>query len=229
MVFVMVKVIIVGGGRVGIHLIDKLRRRVGYEITLIDYHKNIIEYVEKNYETVNIIYGDATNKKVLKEAGISDANIIVIATSVDEVNLLIAVTAQKYNLDKIIARTTNPDHVKIFKKLGLNEVVSPELAACGDIEKLIISPNVADLAISGKGDCELIEVEVKSSKIVGKKVEEISPNRDFIVVMCQKGSETLIAQNDIVLEKGDSVTVLCKRKVIKKVRKRFTKNSLLPI
>ena len=229
MVFVMVKVIIVGGGRVGIHLIGKLKRRVGYEITLIDYHKNIIEYVEKNYETVRIIHGDATNKKVLEEAGISEADIIVIATSVDEVNLLIAVTAQKYNLDKIIARTTNPDHVKIFKKLGLNEVVSPELAACGDIEKLIINPNVADLAISGKGDCELIEVEVKSTKIVGKMVGEVSPNRDYILVMCQKGAETLIARNDIVLEKGDSVTILCKRKVIKKVRKRFTKNSLFSI
>lgn len=223
----MVNVIIVGGGRVGIHLIAKLMKRTGYNVTLIDIHKRIIDYVKKNYEDVTVIRGDATNKKVLVDAGIADADIIVIATSVDEVNLLIGITAQKYNLDKVIARTANPDHVKIFKKLGLNEVVSPELAACGDIEKMIISPNVADLAISGKGDCELVEVHVKSSKVIGKCVGDVSPRDYFIIVLCQKDGHTLIAQDDIVLEKDDSITVLVKRKDIKKVKKFFTKNSLL--
>lgn len=225
----MVNVIIVGGGRVGIHLIDKLMKRTGYHITLIDYNKKVIDFVKENYEDVTVIKGDATNKNVLIDAGIADADIVVIATSVDEVNLLIGVTAQKYGLEKVIARTANPDHVKIFKKLGLNEVVSPELAACGDIEKMIISPNVADLAISGKGDCELVEFPVKSSKVIGKRIGDLSPKEEFIVVLCQKGNITSIAENNIVLEKNDCVTVLVKRQYIKKARKLFTKNSLLRI
>ena len=52
-------------------------------------NKDIIEYVRKNYDSVRIIHGDATNKKILMEAGISEADIIVIATSVDEVNFYI--------------------------------------------------------------------------------------------------------------------------------------------
>lgn len=225
----MVEVIIVGGGRVGFHLIDKLKRRTGYDVTLVDNHKKNIELVSKKYEDINIIKGDATSKKILKKAGIETADIIVIATSNDEINLLIGVTAQKYNLKKVIARTTNPDHIKIFKKLGLNEVVSPELAACGDIEKLIISPNVAEIAISGKGDCELIDVEVKSNKIVGKTIGQISPSKNFIIVMYHKNNQVLIAQNDIVLEKNDKVTILVKTNAVKKTRKYFKKNGLLSI
>jgi len=220
-------IIIVGGGKVGIRLIELLKKQKNYSITLIDNHPEVIEAIKEKYEDVNIVNGDATNKKVLLEAGIEKCDIIVAATSIDEVNLLISMIAQNYNLSKIIARTANPTHIKMFKKLGLNEVISPELTACSNIEKLIIKPNIADLSISGKGDCELIDVTVKSKKVIGKSIGQISPKKDFIIVMCEKNNEELIANNDIILEKDDIVTVLVKRKAIKKTRKYFTKNSLL--
>lgn len=224
----MINVIIVGGGRVGLHLIDTLRKRHNYNITLIDYYRDSNDFNEK-YDNVTIIKGDATDKKTLVKAGIEDANILVIATSIDEVNLLIGIVAQDYNLDKVIARTTNPSHIKMFKKLGLNEVVSPELAACSDIEKKIIPQNISEIAVTGKGDYELVDIIVKSSKVIGKHIGDISPNNDFIVVMCQKNDNYLIAQDDLVLEKEDVVSVLVKTKAIKKTRKYFTKSGILPL
>lgn len=225
----MINVIIVGGGRVGIHLIDKLKKRPCYKITLIDSHKEIIDTVKEKYDDILIVKGDATNKKILENAGIETADIIVIATSVDEVNLLVGITAQKYNLDKIIARTTNPSHIKMFKKLGLNEVVSPELAACSNIEKMIVPQNISEIAVTGKGDFELIDIKVKSTKVIGKRIGDISPNKNFIIVMCHKNDNILIAQNDIVLQKNDIVSVLVRTKAIKKTRKYFTKNGLLSL
>lgn len=224
----MIRVIIVGGGRVGIHLIEKLKKRPGYQITVIDNHKEHIDTINKRYDDVTIIKGDATNKDILEKAGISTANIIVISTSSDEANLLIGITAQKYdNLDKVIARTTNPSHIKMFKKLGLNEVVSPELAACSDIEKMIIPESVSEIAVLGKGDFELIDIEVKSSKVIHKRIGDISPSKNFIIVMCHKNNEVFIAENDIVLEKNDFVSVLVRSKYVKKTRKYFTKSGLL--
>lgn len=225
----MVDVIIVGGGRVGLHLIEKLKKRSFYHITLIDNCQKNIDNVKKKYENVTIIKGDATKTKNLKEAGIETADILVIATSADEVNLLIGIIAQKYDLDKVIARTTNPSHIKMFQKLGLNEVVSPELAACSNIEKMIVPQNQSEIAVTGKGDFELIDVYVKSGKVVGKRVGDISPNENFIIVMCHKNDNILIAENDIILEKGDMVSILVRTKAIKKTRKLFSKTRILPI
>lgn len=225
----MVEVIIVGGGRVGTRLVELLKKQENYNITLIDNNEKLTERIKNTFSDVTVIKGDATNKSVLLNAGIETANIIVATTSFDEVNLLIGMIAQNYNLSKIIARTANPSHIKMFKKLGLNEVISPELTACSNIEKLIISPNIADLSISGKGDCELIDLTVKSSKIIGKSIGEISPSKNFIIIMCEKNEQELIANNDIILEKDDKVTVLVKRKAIKKTRKLFTKKGLLHI
>lgn len=225
----MVDVIIVGGGRVGLHLIEKLKKRSFYHITVIDNCQKNIDNLKKKYEDITIIKGDATNKKILEKAKIENANILVIATGSDEVNLLIGITAQKYELDKVIARTTNPSHIKMFQKLGLNEVVSPELAACSDIEKIIAPEKISEIAVTGKGDFELIDVNVKSGKIVGKRIGDISPDKNFIIVMCHKNDRILLAENDIVLEKGDMVSILVRTKAIKKTRKLFTKNSILPI
>lgn len=222
-------VIIVGGGRVGIHLIEKLRKHQHYKITLIDSHNEIDEFVENKFDDVTTILGDATKTETLERAGIKNAHIVVAATSVDEINLLVGLTAKKYNLEKVITRTTTPEHIKMFKKLGVNEVVSPELAACSDIEKIINPQNVSELAIMGKGDFELIDIPVKANRVVGKCVCDISPNKNFIIVMCHKNNEIYIAQNNIVLEKGDLVSVLVRTKAIKKTRKYFMKNGLLPI
>lgn len=223
----MVKVIIVGGGRVGVRLIDLLKKRVGYNITLIDDDKKTLKIIEDRYDDVNIIKGDATNKAVLEKAGIAEANIIVAATSIDEVNLLIGIISQNYNLEKIIARTANPSHIKMFKKLGLNEVVSPELTACVDIQKLIIKPNIVKMTTSGNEDYELLDVTVKSNKVIGKEIGEISPSRDYIIIMCQKNDEDLIARNNIKIQKEDKLTLLVKAKEVKKVKKYFTKNGIL--
>ncbi len=225
----MVDVIIIGGGRVGIHLIEKLKKDPKYNITLIDDNEENMKELKKKYEDVNIIIGNATKGNTLQKAGIENANIVVAATSVDEINLLVGITAKKYNIDKVIARTTNPGHIKIFKKLGVKEVVSPELAACSDIEKMIIPENVSELAITGKGDFELIDIPVKSNKVIGKRIGDISPNENFIIVMCHKNNEVLIAQNDIILEKHDLVSVLVRTKAIKKTKKYFTKSNLLPL
>ena len=221
-------VIIVGGGRVGVHLIEKLNCPC-YNITLIDDNSENLEALEEKYDDIRFIIGNATEKKTLEKAGIDTADIIVAATSVDEINLLIGITAQKYNLKKIIARTTDPSHIKMFRKLGVSEVVSPELAACSDIEKMIIPQNISEITVTGKGDFELIDISVKANRVVGKCVCDISPNKNFIIVLCHKKNETYIAQNNIILEKDDIVSVLVRTKYIKKTRKFFTKNNLLPI
>ena len=223
----MVDVIIVGGGRVGVLLLELLEINVGYNITLIDNRKDITQHLKNRYPDATIIHGDATNRKVLESAGIATADIIVATSSIDEINLLIGIISQDYNLEKIIARTSNPTHIKMFKKLGLNEVVSPELTAVTDIEKRIIRPNVTELSVSTKGDCELLDLTVKSKKVIGKRIGDISPTDKFIIVSCHKGDETFIAQNDIILEKNDEVTVLLKTNHIKKVKKYFCKKHSL--
>lgn len=221
----MKNIIIVGGGRVGSGLIIRLRRLNQYNITIIDEDERRLRKIKNLFKDVRIIKGNATNRKVLEEANIEDADIIVVATSTDEVNLLISIIAQEYGVKKVIARTENPSHIRMFKRLGLNEVVSPELTTCINIQKLILSNRVVDLPSSGKEIYEIVEIPVRSQKLIGKRIGDISPSENFIIMQCYKKStdEDLIAQNDIILEEGDILMILVKKANFKKLRKLFDK------
>ncbi|MCD7781779.1 MAG: TrkA family potassium uptake protein [Methanosphaera sp.] len=226
----MINVIIVGAGKVGTRLVNLLMKYQDYNLTLIDNknNKEALDLSEEYEDNITTIKGDATNKQTLEKAGIATADIIVIATSVDEVNLLVGIMAQNYNLKKVIARTSNPQHIKMFKKLGLNEVVSPEITTFQDILKLIIEPNIVKMP--GTDDnYELTDITVKSSKYIGKEIGGISPTKDYIILMCKKDNKYLIAQNNIVLKENDTITILTKSNKVQKIKKMFGKNSILPI
>ncbi len=221
----MTNVIIVGAGKVGTRLLKLLTKRSGYNITIIDTKRCVLD-LKKKYDDINVIRGDATNKTVLEKAGIEDADIIVIATSVDEVNLLIGIVAQNYDLQKTIARTNDPSHIKMFKKLGLNEVVSPELTTVIDIEKLIVNPDHIKLPSSEEEDYIITDVIVKSKKAIGSTVGSLSPTSKYIVLLVYRDGQYNIAQNDTVLQKEDRVTILTRSQDLNHANNVFYKNSL---
>ncbi len=218
----MTNLIIVGAGKVGTRLLKLLVKDEEYNITMVDPRKSVLD-LKKKYPNINTIHGDATNKEILEKAGIKEADMIVIATTVDEVNLLIGIMSQDYNLDKIIARTNDPKHIKMFKQLGLNEVVSPELSTYLDIEELIVNPENIRVPASDE-DYVLTDACVKSNKYIGKTIGSISPRKDYMILLVHRKDDYMIAENEIVLEKDDRITVLTMGKNVNHIKGMFNRN-----
>ena len=211
--------VIMGNGRVGKNLALKLINN-GNDVTLIDNNQNSCTNAASEMDAL-IICGNGTNTRILEEANVGDADIFVAATGNDEANLLASILVSEYESPKIIARVTNPDHEKAFKNVGVHHVISPELTAVSYLEKIITRPKVADLAICGKGNAELIDVSVKNRKIIGKRIGEVSPTDDYIISAIYNGG-IIIPQDDIVLEENTKISVLVKTESVKKVTELFT-------
>ncbi len=212
-------VVIMGNGRVGRNLALKLINN-GNDVTLIDNNQNICANAADEMDAL-VICGNATDTRTLDEANVKDADVFVAATGNDEANLLASILVREYISPKVIARVTNPDHEEVFKNVGIDHVISPELTAASYLEKLITRPKVADLVICGKGDAELIDVTVKSRKIIGKTIGEVSPTDDYIIGAIYNG-EIIIPQDDIVLNENIKISILVKSKSVKKVTEIFT-------
>ena len=80
------KIIIAGTGEVGFHL-SKLLAQESHDIVVIDYSQKALEKATKNLD-VSIIKGDATSIKTLENAGVSKADLLIAATSTQQVNIL---------------------------------------------------------------------------------------------------------------------------------------------
>ena len=212
-------VIIMGGGRVGLSLANLLIDD-GYDITLIDGNESLCAEVAAELDAL-VICGNGTNSKLLEETNIEDADFFIATTGNDEANLLSCILVKKYNVPNIIARVSNPDHEEAFKAVGIDNVISPEITAAGFLEKLVTRPNVADLITLGEGDAEILDMTITNSKLVGKRIEEISPTKDYIIIATYPNGKLVIPQKDNIIARGEKVSVLVKRGSFGKVAKKF--------
>lgn len=214
-------VVIMGAGRVGLNLASNLVSR-GHDVTLIESDDTLCGNAAAEMDAL-VICGNGTDTKILEEANVADANVFVAATGNDEANLLSCILVKQFEIPKIIARLSNPDHEEAFKKVGIDDVISPELTAAGYLEKIITRPKVADLIVIGKGDAEILDITVKNKKVIGKTVGEISPTDDYIIVAVYKNGEITIPREDMVLNEDDKVSILVKTKAVKDIVKMCTK------
>ncbi|KZX16738.1 Trk system potassium uptake protein TrkA [Methanobrevibacter cuticularis] len=212
-------VVIMGAGRVGLNLAELLIDD-GYDITIIENCEGLCGNASVELDAL-IICGNGTDTRTLEEANIQDADFFVAATGNDEANLLSCILVKDYGIPKIIARVSNPDHEEAFKKVGIDNVISPERTAAGFLEKLITRPNVADLTAFGKGDAEILDMVITNEKINGKKVSEVSPTKDYIIIAIYHGNKLKIPAHDTVLNKGNKISILVKRGAFKKATKQF--------
>jgi len=214
-------VVVMGGGRVGLNLASFLIAD-GHDVTLIENDGNLCTNAAAELDAL-VICGNGTDTKTLEEANVASADVFVAATGNDEANLLACILVREFELPKIIARVSEPSHAEAFRKVGIDSVISPEITAASYLEKLIIRPKIADLVVMGKGDAELLDFNLENEKVVGKRVGDISPTEDFIIVAVYENGDITIPKADIVLKKGMKVSILVKTKSAREVMKRFTK------
>ena len=213
-------VVIMGGGKMGLSLASLLVSD-GHDVSLIENDQGLCNIASSELDAM-IICGSGTNGKVLEEANIEDADVFVAATGNDEVNLLSCILVNEYKIPKIIARVSDITHSHAFKEVGIDSVVSPELTTASYVEKLIIRPKIADLVVMGKGDAELLDIKLENDKYVGKKIGDVSPDDNFLIVAVYENDNLLIPKPEIILKKGMKISILVKTKYAQKVVKMFT-------
>ncbi len=208
-----------GAGRVGKHL-AKLLKNKRHEVAILEKDKNASEQLSRETDVL-VVNGDGTEVKTLEEVNAKNAQVLIAVTDRDEVNLLSSLVAKDLGVKTVVARVSNPEHREVFKKLGIDFVVSPEVTAAEYIEKLIMRPNAADFAILGRSDVEILEFTVtKESKLAGKSVEQVRP-RNFLFIAVYKKEEMIIPNGSTTLEAGDRVVVLTKSEAVKHVEALF--------
>ena len=104
-------IIIAGNGKVGSSLARRLSEE-GYNLTLIDSDPNVLSDVCEDCDVIGVT-GNCASMPVLQQAGVSDADLLIAATSQDEVNLLCCTTAHGLNPQlHTIGRIRNPEYTQ---------------------------------------------------------------------------------------------------------------------
>ncbi len=216
-------IIIVGAGRIGHHL-ARILIEEGHDVVVVDKNGDVCHEIASELGCITI-RGDATKPRILEEAGIKEADYLVVLTRSDETNLIISLMAKQLGAKQVAARLGALHYdEEVLKRLGLDLVIYPEAAAAGYISELITKPEVLDLAFIARGDAEIVEVEVKkSSALAGKKIKEIEHPQGTAIIAISKEGSIEIPTPETIINEGDKVLILAKKEKAKQLRKLLLK------
>lgn len=214
------RIVIMGGGKVGLNLASFLISD-GQDVALIESNDKKSTNVARELDAT-VIKGTGTDTKALEAAGIQDADVFVAATENDEANLLACLLVKDHNVGKIIARVSDYHHTGAFREAGIDYAVSPELTTASYLEEIILRPKIVDLVVLGRGDAELLDITVESEKFDGRRIGDISPTKQYIIVAVYENGNIMIPMADMVLKKGTKISILVKTESVKKILDIFT-------
>jgi len=224
------KIVIVGAGKVGYALAQQLSTE-NHDIIVIDNNLNALSHADDTLDVL-CIKGNGASVKILKEAGISDADILIASTNEDELNMICCVIGKKLGVKHTIARIRNTDYSNEYemlkKELELDMVINPEMDAAAEIFQILQLPQGADVETFAHNMLEMVEFRVnESDPILNVDVKKVNENFPADVLFCavRNENELIIPKGDYVFHHGDLVYVMGDRANISKFFKYLGRNS----
>lgn len=124
----MAYIIVVGCGRLGVHLASEFSRR-GHSVVVVDPEELALASLPPDFGGFRM-EGDATEVAILRQAKAEQADQLIAVTRDDNVNLAVAQMAKVVcRVPEVVARVSDPDREAIFRDLGVRTVCPLTLAA----------------------------------------------------------------------------------------------------
>jgi trk system potassium uptake protein TrkA len=226
------RVMIAGGGKVGLRLARQLKDT--HQIKLIETDTRRCEYLATQLPSSTLIlHGDSTDEELMQDENVRDMDLFVALTSDDEDNILACLLAKKLGARRVIALINRRAYAELVQGTTIDIAISPAQAVIGELLAYVRRGDVEAVHSLRRGAAEALEAvargDDKSSKVVGRRVDQLAlPKGAQIGALVRglhaEGAEprVLIAHHDTVIHSDDHVIVFMPRKrMVPEVEKLF--------
>jgi trk system potassium uptake protein len=113
--------LVIGCGRVGSSIALQLDRE-GWDVTAVDEKEEALSRLGDHWNG-GFVLGHGMDIDVLRQAGIEEADAVVVATDGDNTNIVIGQVAQKrFGIDCTVVRILDPARADFYAQRGLRTV-----------------------------------------------------------------------------------------------------------
>ncbi|MEM9327111.1 MAG: Trk system potassium transporter TrkA [Bacteroidota bacterium] len=192
------RIIIAGAGDLGFHL-ARLLANEEQDIVLIDRNEDVLNHAANNLD-VQTLRGSSTSYKTLDDANVGKADMLIAVTSDQETNITTAILGKQLGAKRTIARISNVEFLQRdrldLRKIGIDEVISPESLAAKEIRRLLKETALTDTFQFEKGMLSLIGITVdEQSELLDKTLTEaayLNPDHNFTTVAILREDATIL-------------------------------------
>ena len=207
---------VIGGSKIATYLTWAVEK-AGMKVRIVETSEDRCLSLSEKLPQATIIHGDGTDSAVIEAENILETDAFIALTNRDEENLLLAMTAQRSGVSKVIAKMNRPNYIDIMREFGVDSIISPK-----DITANQISAYVRSLARSQGSAVENLY------KLIGGKIEAVeftasaatdfldTPLKDLklkdglLVAAIVHDNKTIIPGGNTCIHAGDRVVVMAK-------------------
>ena len=219
-------VVIANGNLEAAYVIDSFKEDKHNKIIVINSDKDVAEYLRK-HQHVDVFVGSPWRSYALEEAGVYDADLFISLSDNDTDNYASCILAKKvFNVRKVICVVKNPDNVEIYKKLGIDSVISSTYLLTQNIKtesfegSLIRSMNIDSNKIV------MVEATLLSKyRICNKAIMDISFPSYANIAYIMRNNEFIIPKGNVVLKPRDTLVIACAKEDEKELTKYLTQRA----
>jgi len=217
-------IIIAGDGEMGSHLATLLSGE-NHDITIINPNK---DFLEEMYSHADILTmeGSATHISDLQNAGIHKADLFISVMHIEDLNIVACILAKNLGAKRCIARVSNienlqPENKKLFRSLGIDNLVSPEHIASIEVIKLIKQTAADEIFDFSEGKLSLFSIKLDArALVINKSLKEISQEQGdmgFRAVAIHRKGQTIIPNGETRFLLGDLAYIITKPEGIEQI------------
>lgn len=176
--------------------IELAKRWENAEILVSDPAQYVI--LKKEFEGIKVHFGDWSNVEVLSKLDLSNVDTVFISTGNDNSNLKCAQTVKGISFAKIIVMVYEMHNIKKFEDVGIEHVICPKKVAIETVDEMV-QPEPHKIT-------QVLITEHSLS--IGLEVGEILLPSDCKITSLERGDITIVPRREIVVQKGDMLTII---------------------
>ena len=221
-------IVVLGGTIVGRHLakllaLDDKKRYVRIVEKDTDYCRDL----SKLLTGVVVVNGDFTDPELQNAENIFKSDCLVTVTNQDDTNLLMCMSAQKYNTSKIISRYLKKEYMDIFMFTGLDTIIGFDRIVANEMSKCVMSESKVAFRMRNQEEQFFIHDVNERSKLINTYYGDLRLPKGLRVLAIKRNDTTIYPAMDTQFLQGDRVMVFTNFTKDKDLAKVFGRNAVI--
>ena len=222
------KLVIVGGGNIGTFVARNLSEEEGLNVKVIEMSRDRAEHIAGKLDEVTVINGNALDREIMQEAGISNAETVIAVTDDDEVNILSCLLAKRNGCKTSVCLINKGrSYLPLISSLGIDVDVNPRETTVSSILQHIRKGKVRAANSLYSGSMEIIEIEAEpGATVVGQMLTDLElPDDIRISTIVNKEGGVFTPNKNTIIREHDRLLIICKTDKIAEVDRIFSDNN----
>ena len=169
------RIVIAGGGNIGFFVAKAIEDyQPKTRVKIIESDRDRAVMIADKLRNAVVLHGSALDQKMLLQADIQDADLVVALTNNDQINILGSVMAKKLGCKQNLVLINEPTYQEFTKSLGIDAHINPRAVTISGILQHVRKGRIRSVYAVQRGSAEVIEAEaLETSPLVGKPFREL--------------------------------------------------------